>query len=318
MLTISNRDPNGNELHQAFSTFRGMATLSLPRDLDLVLLRAFVAVAETGQVTKASQRLHLSQSAVSQQLHRLERLIEIRLFEHLANRIKLTAEGRLFYGLAVKLILLNDEILQEMRRSREAVEIRLGVPHDLVERHVPEILRRFSGQYPKARVKLVSMSSGRLLELLDVGQIDLTLTTEAVSDDEACRLGTDQLVWVGARNARAHLKEPLIVSLGDDGDMFRAAITDVLNQAGVVWQPVTQVGSIGSVMAMLAADMAIAPFLSHAVPSILEVIPEGHLPALPIFYISLRHTTSTVTPELSALSGILRDCVALELSSNRD
>ncbi|MGE6786181.1 LysR family transcriptional regulator [Ensifer adhaerens] len=306
MVAISNRTTH-LRIRQVKPQAIEDVRLGLPRDLDLVLLRAFVAVAESGQITKAARRLNLTQSAVSQQIGRLEQQIGMILFERLANRIRLTPEGRLFYGSTVKLIALNDEILREVRRSVEETEIRLGVPHDLVERYIPNILRCFAQQYPNVRVKLVSLASGKLRELLELGQVDLTLTTELVGEDSDGRIVTDRLVWVGARDARAYRTQPLMVALGDDGDMFRAPVSEALNDAGIVWRPVTQVGSLGTVLAMLAADMATAPFLSETVPRFLEVIPDGALPQLPYMHINLLRGRSTSAPEIAALESAIRD-----------
>ncbi|MEM9969305.1 MAG: LysR family transcriptional regulator, partial [Pseudomonadota bacterium] len=63
------------------------------RNLDLTTLRSFVAVAETGGVTRAAGFLHLTQSAVSMQLKRLEEALDLQLFDRVGRGVSLTTAG---------------------------------------------------------------------------------------------------------------------------------------------------------------------------------------------------------------------------------
>src|SRR5262249_16031297 len=126
------------------------------RDIDISLLRAFVAVAETGRMTQAAKMVHLTQSAVSQKIRRLEDLLGLVLFESRPNTARLTRGGERFFNRAQRLIALNDEILGEMRGADFSGEVKLGVPHDVVGSMMPAILRRFGREHPSVLVTLVS------------------------------------------------------------------------------------------------------------------------------------------------------------------
>ena len=80
------------------------------RDIDIALLRAFVAVVETGSVTGAAALLNLTQAAVSQQLKRLEELFGTELFERHHKRLVLKPNGERLIAHAHRLIALNDEV----------------------------------------------------------------------------------------------------------------------------------------------------------------------------------------------------------------
>src|SRR5262245_65763537 len=80
------------------------------RDIDIGLLRAFVAVVETGSVTGAAALLNLTQAAVSQQLKRLEELFGTQLFERHHKRLSLRPDGERLIVQAYRLIDPNDEI----------------------------------------------------------------------------------------------------------------------------------------------------------------------------------------------------------------
>ena len=88
--------------------------LAMRRDIDIALLRAFVAVVETGSVTGAAALLNLTQAAVSQQLKRLEELFGTGLFERHHKRLSLKPAGERLMAHAQKLIALNDEVWSTM------------------------------------------------------------------------------------------------------------------------------------------------------------------------------------------------------------
>ena len=113
------------------------------RDIDIGLLRAFVAVVETGSVTGAATLLSLTQAAVSQQIKRLEELFGTPLFERHHQRLSLKPAGERLMAHAQRLIALNDEVWGTMTAPAYEGEVRLGVPHDIVGPYLPPILKRF-------------------------------------------------------------------------------------------------------------------------------------------------------------------------------
>ena len=256
------------------------------RDIDTALLRAFVAVVETGSVTGAAALLNLTQAAVSQQLKRLEELFGTQLFERHHRRLALRPNGERLLAHAHKLIALNDEVWGAMSAPDYEGEVRLGVPHDIVGPYLPPILRRFDQAWPRVRVSLKCTTTAQLLEFLRKGDIDLTLTTEQRAGGTT--LLEDELVWVGAVNGAASGRDPLPVSLGDDKCAFRPAVLKALRAAGRDWRPVCEVSSMEPLLASIEADLAIAPLLRTTIPHYLQPIDrDRRLPRLPKFFINL-------------------------------
>src|SRR6516164_841127 len=93
-----------------FCSRHGYPEVRLRRDIDIGLLRAFVAVVATGGVTTAASLLNLTQAAVSQQLKRLEELFGTELFERHHRRLALRPNGERLLAHAHRLIALNDEV----------------------------------------------------------------------------------------------------------------------------------------------------------------------------------------------------------------
>jgi DNA-binding transcriptional LysR family regulator len=275
-------------------------------DIDVSLLRAFVAVAETGRMTRAAKVVHVTQSAVSQRILRLEALLEIRLFERQSGAARLTKDGERFMSRARRLIALNDEILSDMRGGDFAGEIKLGVPHDVVASVLPPMLREFRYVWPNVLVTLVSSNSTVLRTLLDEHKLDAALTTELERAGRRDCLLSDHLVWVGAVGGSAAQRRPLSVALGQKGCAFRASAVDALDKTNIPWRPICQVGSLEPVFATVEADMAIAPFLRKTVPERLEILDVQELPALPTFHINLRFPGGPISSPAQSLVDHIR------------
>jgi DNA-binding transcriptional LysR family regulator len=258
------------------------------QNIDVALLRAFIAVAETGRMTIAARVVNRTQGAVSQQIKRLESLFETRLFERNVGAIRLTREGEKLLVKAHRLISLNDEVVDQMRAVDFTGEVRLGVAHDIVRTMMPPILRRFRQEHSNVLITLVSDTTLALRAALRERKIDLALLTEPERGDREQFLLTDQLMWVGARGGDAHRRRPLSVALGQENCGFRSAAIKALTKQRMPWRAICQVGSLESVFATLEADMAIALFLSRTVPDRLEILRGRELPELPDFHINLR------------------------------
>jgi DNA-binding transcriptional LysR family regulator len=281
------------------------------RNIDLALLRAFVAVAETGQITTAAKVVSRSQGAVSQQIMRLEQVFGVVLFERQKNQIaRLTRDGEKLLGKAHRLLAMNDAVVAEMREPDFSGEVRLGVPHDVVGVLMPPILRSFRQAHPHVLITLVSDVTKTLRMLLREGSVDLTLATELERADRDDHLLTDRLVWVGARDGDAGQRRPLSVALGKETCGFRAVAVKALASAKIKWRPICQVGSLEPVFATLEADMAVAPFLSRTVPDRLVILREFGLPQLPAFNVNLRTPNGVQSEVALKLAHHIRDAFA--------
>lgn len=260
----------------------------MPHNIDTALLRAFAAVAETGGMTSAARLLNLTQSAVSLQIKRLEDALGQRLFVRDRRGLRLTPGGERLLARAHRLLALNDEMWAMMTAPDFEGEVRVGVPYDIVAAYMPPVLRSFDRAWPRVRITLVCRNTVLLLRALERGEVDLTLTTEAEPRPHGEALLPDPLVWVGARDGRAHEREPLPVSIGDERCAFRPFVLKALVDAGRDWRPVCEVSNMEALRATVQADVAVAPLLASTVPDALQILePGAGLPPLPLFHINL-------------------------------
>ena len=264
----------------------------MPRNLDLTALRSFVTVADAGGVTRAAGLLHLTQSAVSMQLKRLEESIGRALLDRSGRGVSLTADGEQLLGYARRMMRLNDEVYSRLTDQAFEGEIVLGVPADVVYPAIPSVLRQFHAEYPRMRVQLISSYTSRLKSMFARGECDITLTTEEEKDAGAETLAALPLVWVGAPNGQAWRCRPLRLAF-ERNCIFRKGVQQALTAANIQWEMGVDGDSTRTIEASLSADLAVHAVIDGTVQPFLEEIDHGGaLPDLAITRVNMYSANS--------------------------
>ncbi len=250
----------------------------MARNLDLTSLRSFVAVADSGGVTKAAGYLHLTQSAVSMQLKRLEESLGLSLLDRSNRSIGLTAEGEQLLSYARRMLALNDDIYARLTSQEYEGEITLGVPHDIIYPYIPPILRRFAADYPRVQIRLVSAPTKQLREMFDRGECAVILTTEEQPGPGGEVLVTLPLVWVGATGGTAWKSRPLPVAFCSNC-IFRSDVLRRLDEADFDWRMVVDSDLDNAVEAVVSADLAVHAAIKGVYPR--QTSPVHHDGVLP-------------------------------------
>lgn len=272
----------------------------------MTALRAFVTVAETGGVTRAAGLLHLTQSAVSMQIKRLEEALGQPLFDRAGRRLKPTAAGEQLLGYGRRMLALNDEALARLTGPAYEGEVVFGVPADIVYPHVPRILHRFAAEYPRVRVQLLSSYTTRLKRQLAAGQCDLILTTEEGCDRGGETLATPPLLWFGGPGGQAWRTRPLPLAFERDS-IFRGAVQRALDVAGIPWAMAVESDNIRTVEVSVAADLGVHACVAGSEPPQFEPVPHhGALPDLGATWINLYGSAAPANPLAGLLAAEVR------------
>lgn len=280
------------------------------RNLDITTLRSFVAVADSGGVTRAAGYLHLTQSAVSMQLKRLEELLGLELLDRSGRSIALTASGEQLLAYARRMVALNDEVIGKLTDQAFEGEVVLGVPHDIVYPAIPRVLQQFNVKYPRVNVNLCTSNTRQLKEEFGRGGFDLILTTEAALGEGAEAIHHMPLRWVGARNGSAWRQKPLRLGFCRNC-IFRPVAIEALEKAGIVWEMALDSESDRTVEATVSADLAVGVLLEGTQPEHQELIDAtGILPELPGQQINLYGGNNGHAPYVDELADLIRQSFA--------
>ncbi len=277
------------------------------RNLDVTTLRSFVAVAESGGVTRAAGFLHLTQSAVSMQMKRLEELLDLQLLDRTGRTIALTASGEQLLVYARRMVSLNDEVITRLTDQAFEGEITLGVPHDIVYPAIPRVLKQFNAAFPRVKVQLISSYTRALLADFAKGKCDLILTTETGLQVGGEALCTKPLCWVGAQGGSAWRQRPLKLAFGRQCT-FRPRVVECLDQAGIPLYVVVETESDRTIEATVSADLAVHAMIEGTEPPHLDRIDHsGVLPDLPVQQINLYGAGGSKDVVHDSLADLLRN-----------
>lgn len=138
-------------------------------------MKILVEVYRRNSVTKAAQALHLSQPSVSLALRELEDYYGVALFERVGHRISPTECGREFYGYAVHVVSLMDELEKRMRNWDAIGTVRIGATVTIGTYLLPALVRRYQAEFPALHVDVQVCPAGQVEQLVLDNRIDLGL-----------------------------------------------------------------------------------------------------------------------------------------------
>lgn len=259
--------------------------------LDNDILRTFVAIAETGNFSTAAEAVFRTPSAVSMQIKKLEEQLKTTLFLRDARSVTLTAHGETLLTYARRMIALSNEAVSRFVMPELSGVVKLGAPDDLGQRGLlPGILKRFAEAFPAIMVDVTIDSSSQLYKRIDEQRLDLALVNCASHPlrDTGEVLMRERLVWAGAKCGTAHLRDPLPISIWEDGCIWRSEAINALDKRNRPYRVAYLSGHTMAQRAAIEADLAIAPLPRSYVHNDMVILGEKEgLPPLGSFDIRL-------------------------------
>ena len=267
--------------------------------LDLDQLRTFIAIAETGSFTRAAEAVFKTQSAVSMQMRRLEERIGKPIFERDGRASRLTEEGERLLGYARRIMRLSDETLAAFDDADLTGSVTLGTPDDYADRFLPEVLARFARSHPRAEISVICEPSVRLLELVQLGEIDLAIVTYCgQARTEVIR--REPLFWVGSDAQTVGPEDVVPLALAKAPCVFRGAAVDALTAAGRKYRVLFNSGNFAALAAAVQTGLAVTVLAESSLRPGMKILGEAEgFPKLPQCEIGIvrswaRPTSTTV------------------------
>ncbi|ODB99505.1 hypothetical protein A3197_11225 [Candidatus Thiodiazotropha endoloripes] len=290
--------------------------------MDLLLMRSLLAIADTGSITEAADRIGLTQPALSRRLQQLEDYFGAELFSRGRKGVQLTEIGRLVESEARILIARYDHLRDQVRAHQglEGGTVRIGGGATAVSFLLPKAIASFQGSHPAVKFQLKEAGSNEVAEDVINGRLELGLVTMPVKNRElkVWPLLTDRIVLVGP-NQHPLAKKRRISASALDGISFvgfeadtavRQIIDATLRDAGVEMNVVMELRSIPAILRMVATTGNLA-FVSQLGVDSLEDVAEIEVKDFKVEreLAVIARRGSTLSPAAQAFADLLREAV---------
>ena len=166
--------------------------------MEIHQLRYVVAVARTGNFSRAAEQCHIAQPSISQQIQKLEDELGERLFERTKREARLTGHGEAFLLRAMRILEEVDAAKREAKDAKDLLHGRLtvGVLPTIAPYLIPNLLARFTAKYPRIEIVVHEDTTAGLLRLAHAYEIDFALASRPITDQrmEVKDLFTEELL----------------------------------------------------------------------------------------------------------------------------
>lgn len=251
-------------------------------NLDLDLLRTFVAVADLNTFAAAAAAVCRTQSAVSQQMQRLEQLVGKELFARHGRNKLLTEHGIQLLGYARKILRFNDEACMSLMFSNLQGVLTLGASDESADTILPFLLNRISSVYPKLALDVSVKRNAFMVEMLKENEVDLVVTTHRPGQFDSLTLRTSPTHWYCAAEYVLQKGEPIPLVLLDDPSPFRDMVLAAFNEAGIPWRLAYVASTLPAVRAAVKAGLGVTARPVEMMSPDLRVLGQSEgLPSLP-------------------------------------
>lgn len=259
-------------------------------NIDTIALQCFIAVAETLSFTKAADQVGRTQSAISQQIAKLEHLMGHTLIAR-GKQLSLTAEGELFLMYARKIFTLHRELFDQFKEPELQGEIHVGIPEDFASVMLTDVLVEFSRLHPRVTLNLECDLTKNLIRGFDKNQFDLVLIKNNFDAHilNARHIWKEKVEWVGflPRLPELNAESVIPLVLSPSPCVYRENVLEVLKQAQFKWNLIYSSPSYSGKMAAVRAGLGITAIQKKLIPADLNILTYPFLPKLNDIQVSL-------------------------------
>ncbi len=274
-------------------------------NLPTEVLRSFVAIVDMGSMLKATERIFLSQSALSLQMKRLEELLQRRLFEREGKRLVLTPSGEQLLDYARRLLEINDEAVSALAGESIGGPVRIGMVQDFAETLLKGVLQQFSKLHPKTQLEVRIAGSAELTEAVKNGGLDVAMCIAPPAD--AANITSVPTYWIGEADLLDEETLPLAVLT--EPCAFRIGALQALEKAGRRYRIAVETPNLTGLRVAVEAGLGVTSrsllfMQDHKLP----LLDDPSLPPLPKVGYAL-HAGSQRSSAVTRLADLVREAV---------
>lgn len=280
--------------------------------LDTDQLRSFMAIVDTGSFTRAADRVHKTQSAVSMHIRRLEEQLGRPLFVKNGRGVRLSGDGDRLVDFAREMLRIEASALMEVGQKGLAGHVRLGIPDDYAEVFMPAIMEGFARKHPFVEVSVICEGSLALADRVRNHELDVALVTDCAAIQNVEIVREEPLVWVAHPKFNIVAGESLRVALGAVTCQWRQIAEAALQEAGRDFRVVLVSNNFSAIEPMIRTRLALTVLPLGAVREGMKVLGAADgLPALPTSRMGLLFAPPPGSEAL-ALAEMVRASVSIQ------
>lgn len=274
----------------------------MDKTLELELIRTLVTIANLQNFAAAAVQLGRTQSAITQQMQRLEDKVGHPLFEKQGRQKHLTDHGERLLVYARHILAIHDEAVLSLQNRQIEGLVRIGAPHDVSDSVLPPVLQEIALNFPSMQMDVHVGRSPFLMESLKQGELDLVISNREDDAFEGFVLRSTPTVWLCGANYVHDPAKTVPLVLADGPSIFRKLACDSLDAAGIRWTPRHTCTSLVGILAALRAGLGVTARGVEQLDPGLRVLGVGDgMPMLPelVYRLYIRsHVINPVTRQV--------------------
>ncbi|GAA3999670.1 LysR family transcriptional regulator [Allokutzneria multivorans] len=222
--------------------------------LDIVQLRSLVAIADHGGFHRAATALHLTQSAVSQHVARLAKIVGGELLERDGRQSRFTERGDRLLAEARTILAAHDQALRRLGLDHDAALV-IGSSEHAADQLLPELAVALRDAFPQREIRFRLDRTARLAEAVERGDVDLALLLGGPTGGRSRAAGTMRLTWFAAPKFVPTDPLPLVVYA--EPCVVRRTALAVLNEEHVPYRLACEAQDLSGVLAAARGGLGV-------------------------------------------------------------
>jgi DNA-binding transcriptional LysR family regulator len=222
------------------------------------LLRAFVGILDSGSFTRAAERLHMTQSTISQQLARLEDSVGHVLVDRDARPIRATQSGERLENYARRILSLQQEAKTAVADPSGSTAIRVGLPEDIFDGPMAELFRDFARGHREIRMDVTYGLSRDLTQRYRQGEFDIVVVKEPEPGADARISFPEPMGWFESSNTVDNWSDPIPLVVFAPGGLYRDQMFERIERERRRWYVAFSGSALPNVLTAVEAGFGIS------------------------------------------------------------
>lgn len=225
---------------------------------DLRLLRAFVAIVDAGSFTAAAERLHMTQSTISQQIARLEESVGQALVDRSARPVHATASGERLLGYARRILMLDSEARAALGDPAGARPLRIGLPEDVFSGEMASLFKAYAARDRSIRLDITTGLSRTLAERYRGGEFDIVVVKESGASADCFAAFPEPMAWFESEDKAQEWADPIPLVAFPPGGLYRETMFERIERERRRWYIAFSGSTLQSILVGLESGLGLS------------------------------------------------------------